>query len=33
VIETLPGIACENPPPPITADEFLKERLREIKLL
>jgi len=33
VIETLPGIECATPPPPITADEFLKERLREIKLL
>jgi isopenicillin N synthase-like dioxygenase len=36
VIETLPGcITPERPnryPEPITADEFLKERLREIKL-
>jgi isopenicillin N synthase-like dioxygenase len=37
VIRTLPGCATEaNPdryPEPITADDFLKERLREIKLL
>jgi len=37
LIETLPGCAgAENPdryPRPITADAFLKERLREIKLL
>lgn len=37
LIETLPGCAtAENPnryPEPITADDFLKQRLREIKLL
>ncbi len=36
-IRTLPGcVTAEHPdrgPPPITADEFLNERLREIKLL
>ena len=37
LISTLPGCAtADNPdryPRPITADEFLQERLREIKLL
>lgn len=33
VIEALPGSDNAKAPPPITADEFLKERLREIKLL
>lgn len=33
VIAPLPGGGPQEPLPPITADEFLKERLREIKLL
>jgi isopenicillin N synthase-like dioxygenase len=33
VIAPLPGGGPQDPLPPITADEFLKERLREIKLL
>lgn len=33
VIEPLPGSNLSQALPPITADEFLKERLREIKLL
>ncbi len=33
VIAPLPGGGPQEPLPPITADEFLKQRLREIKLL
>ena len=33
VIAPLPGMGAGTPPPPITADDYLRERLEEIGLL